>query len=122
MGRNNCGWKVEGECCNPEAMYLGRQCPWKYGISCGHYNVDGHPPSAPVVAKVEEKKIKGGETKMAKVEKPTQAAYQGYCLKCKAKKDMGKAQVVTMKNKRKAVKGVCPDCGTKMFKILGKGK
>ena len=27
---------------------------------------------------------------------------------------------VTMKNKRKAVKGTCPSCGTGMFKILGK--
>ena len=25
-----------------------------------------------------------------------------------------------MKNGMKAVKGVCPDCGTKVFKILGK--
>jgi hypothetical protein len=45
---------------------------------------------------------------------------QGYCVKCKAKKEMKDAQEVTMKNGRKAMKGVCPDCGTGMYKILGK--
>jgi hypothetical protein len=29
---------------------------------------------------------------------------------------------VTMKNGRKAIKGVCPTCGTGMFKILGTAK
>ncbi len=43
-----------------------------------------------------------------------------YCVKCKASKEMKDAQQVTMKNKRSAVKGKCPDCGTGMYKILGK--
>ena len=46
---------------------------------------------------------------------------EGYCVKCKAKKEMVDAKEVTMKNKRKAMKGKCPDCGTGMFKIFGKG-
>jgi ssDNA-binding Zn-finger/Zn-ribbon topoisomerase 1 len=33
---------------------------------------------------------------------------------------MKDAQQVTMKNKRSAMKGKCPDCGTGMYKILGK--
>lgn len=45
---------------------------------------------------------------------------EAYCVKCKAKKEMQNPQEVTMKNKRKAVKGKCPDCGTSMFKITGK--
>lgn len=43
----------------------------------------------------------------------------GYCVKCKAKKDMKDPKEVVMKNKRKAVKGKCPDCGTGMYRILG---
>ena len=46
-------------------------------------------------------------------------AENGYCVKCKSKKDMKDEQKVTMKNGRKAVKGKCPDCGTGMYKILG---
>jgi len=46
-------------------------------------------------------------------------AEKGYCVKCKAKKDMKDEQKVTMKNGRLAVKGKCPDCGTGMYKILG---
>ena len=45
---------------------------------------------------------------------------EGYCVKCKEKREMKNAQEVVMKNKRKALKGECAKCGTKMFKILGK--
>ena len=44
---------------------------------------------------------------------------EGYCVKCKAKKEISEAVEETMKNGRKAIKGKCPDCGTVMFKILG---
>ncbi|MBQ0104767.1 MAG: hypothetical protein KBT47_01885 [Armatimonadetes bacterium] len=42
---------------------------------------------------------------------------EAYCVKCKAKKEMKNPQEITMKNGRPATTGVCPDCGTKMFKI-----
>ncbi|MDB6024370.1 MAG: hypothetical protein JWM68_593 [Verrucomicrobiales bacterium] len=45
---------------------------------------------------------------------------EGYCVKCKAKKEIIDAVEETMKNGRKAIKGKCPTCGTVMFKILGK--
>lgn len=44
---------------------------------------------------------------------------EGYCVKCKAKKEISNAVEETMKNGRKAIKGKCPTCGTVMFKILG---
>jgi Zn finger protein HypA/HybF involved in hydrogenase expression len=46
---------------------------------------------------------------------------QAYCVKCRAKKEMKNAKAIVMKNKRPATQGVCPTCGTKMFKI-GKAK
>ncbi len=45
---------------------------------------------------------------------------EGYCVKCKGKKEIVDPQEITMKNNKKAVKGKCPDCGTGMFKITGK--
>jgi len=49
-------------------------------------------------------------------------ATKAYCVKCKAKKDMKDEKVVTLKGKgktkRQAAKGVCPTCGTTMFKFL----
>ena len=45
---------------------------------------------------------------------------KGYCVKCKAKKEMKNEKEVTMKNGRKAMKGICTTCGTSMFCILGK--
>ena len=43
---------------------------------------------------------------------------EGYCVKCKAKKEIAHGVEETMKNGRKAIKGKCPTCGTVMFKIL----
>lgn len=42
---------------------------------------------------------------------------EAYCVKCKAKKEMKDPKEIVMKNGRPATQGVCPDCGTKMFKI-----
>ena len=44
---------------------------------------------------------------------------EGYCVKCKAKKEIVDAVEETMMNGRKAIKGRCPTCGVVMFKILG---
>ena len=49
---------------------------------------------------------------------------EGYCVKCKAKKEMAEDSEVEMNGKggvkRKAMKGNCQACGTSMFRILGK--
>jgi RNase P subunit RPR2 len=45
------------------------------------------------------------------------AAPQGYCVKCKTKREMKDHVQITMKNGRPATEGKCPTCGTKMFKI-----
>jgi len=42
---------------------------------------------------------------------------QGYCMKCRAKKEMKNAKSIAMKNGKPATQGVCSTCGTKMFKI-----
>ena len=42
----------------------------------------------------------------------------GYCVKCKAKKEMKDTQNVIMKNGRKAMKGKCTSCDTGMYKIM----
>ncbi|MBK6776272.1 MAG: hypothetical protein IPG74_10680 [Flavobacteriales bacterium] len=49
-------------------------------------------------------------------------AVEGYCVKCKAKREMKDAKENTMANGRKAMKGTCVKCGTGMFKILGNAK
>ena len=42
---------------------------------------------------------------------------QGYCMKCRTKREMQDAKSITMKNGRPATQGKCPVCGTKIFKI-----
>lgn len=45
------------------------------------------------------------------------AAKEGYCVKCKSKREIKDAKEITMKNGRPATQGLCPECGTKIFKI-----
>lgn len=42
---------------------------------------------------------------------------QGYCVKCRSRREIQGAQQITMKNGRPATQGTCPNCGTKMFRI-----
>jgi hypothetical protein len=47
---------------------------------------------------------------------------EGYCVKCKAKRPIVKAETVQMKNGRPAIKGSCGTCGTGIYKILSNKK
>jgi len=42
----------------------------------------------------------------------------GYCVKCREKVDLENEEEYEMRNGKKAIKGVCPQCGTKVFVIL----
>jgi len=42
---------------------------------------------------------------------------QAYCFKCRAKREIKDPQQVTMKNGKPATKGVCPVCGTTVYRI-----
>jgi len=47
---------------------------------------------------------------------------KGRCMKCKKQVEIKNGKEITMKNKMQAMKGECPKCGTKVFRILGKKK
>jgi|TARA_Y100000815_G_C13267397_1_gene471617 RNase P subunit RPR2 len=40
-----------------------------------------------------------------------------YCVKCRTKREIKDPEETTLKNGRPAMKGTCPECGTKMFRI-----
>ncbi len=42
---------------------------------------------------------------------------EAYCVRDKKKVEIQDPQQITMKNGKPAIKGTCPDCGTKIFKI-----
>ncbi len=42
---------------------------------------------------------------------------QGYCVKCRTKREIQGAKSIKMKNGRPATQGTCPVCRTKMFRI-----
>jgi hypothetical protein len=44
--------------------------------------------------------------------------FEGYCVKCKTKRSIKGAEVVTTKNGRKMAKGTCPVCGTTVTRFL----
>jgi len=51
---------------------------------------------------------------------------EAYCVKCKKKQEMNSEKEVSFKakggKKRNAMSGICPVCGTKMFRILASKK
>ena len=54
---------------------------------------------------------------------------EGRCMKCKKQVEIKDAKEIEMKRwfiipyyGRRALQGVCPDCGTKVFRMLGKIK
>lgn len=48
--------------------------------------------------------------------------YVAYCVKCKGKRTMKDANVVTNVKGRRMAKGLCPECGTKMNLFLKSDK
>lgn len=46
---------------------------------------------------------------------------QAYCVKCRKKVEIQNPEQVTMKNGKPATRGVCPKCGTGVYRI-GKAK
>ena len=42
---------------------------------------------------------------------------EAYCFKCRAKREIKNPQKVTLKNGKPATKGMCPVCGTTMYRI-----
>lgn len=42
---------------------------------------------------------------------------KGYCVKCRAKREIKDAKQIKMKNGKPAMKGKCPVCGTTIMRI-----
>jgi hypothetical protein len=40
-----------------------------------------------------------------------------YCVRCRAQREVRNPQAMTMKNRKRGISGVCPICGTKLFRI-----
>lgn len=43
---------------------------------------------------------------------------EGYCVKCREKREITGAEEVKLKNGRPALRGTCVECGTRMFKLM----
>ncbi len=42
---------------------------------------------------------------------------EAYCVKCRTKREIKNPQETKLKNGRPAIKGICPECGTNVFRI-----
>ena len=47
-----------------------------------------------------------------------QTAQEVYCLACKVRVRAVNAEIFTLANNRKQLKGVCPDCGRKVSQFV----
>jgi predicted GH43/DUF377 family glycosyl hydrolase len=83
--------------------FLGRLV----GVREAAPSVLGAPPAAAGITPVMPVKVK---------------RIRSYCVKCRAKREMKNPVAITLKNGRPAIQGICPRCGTKMFRIVKGGK
>jgi hypothetical protein len=49
---------------------------------------------------------------------PTIEVVEAYCVKCRQKRPIQNPQEVVTKNRRRALEGNCPVCGTKLFRFI----
>jgi predicted RNA-binding Zn-ribbon protein involved in translation (DUF1610 family) len=63
-------------------------------------------------------KKKAGKKKMA-AKKSSSGKGTAYCVKCRKKITIKNPKKIKMANLKIATKGVCPKCGTKVFRIGG---
>ncbi|MEN9935165.1 MAG: hypothetical protein RLZZ387_1744 [Chloroflexota bacterium] len=47
-----------------------------------------------------------------------ETAQEAYCVKCKTKREINDAHEETLENGRRALRGVCSVCGTKVTRFL----
>jgi len=52
--------------------------------------------------------------------KKKEITFRCYCVKCKSKVGAKDPKEYIMKNNRIALRGICPVCSTKVFRIVGK--
>jgi hypothetical protein len=60
-----------------------------------------------------------GPPRRPEMEDHVAESYNGYCVKCKEKRDFD-GEVKVSESGRRMAQGPCPVCGTKMNRILGK--
>ena len=56
--------------------------------------------------------------RLAQIILPAKEKMEAYCFKCRTKQEIQNAKAVTLKNDRPATEGVCPLCGTKVFRMM----
>ena len=80
------------------------------------------PAAAPVARRRETRRAgsPGGRDEEATVADQAQT-YNGYCVKCKEKRDF-EGHIEVSKTGMNMAKGKCPVCGTTVNRILGKAK
>lgn len=52
--------------------------------------------------------------------KREEKSIRAYCVKCKKKVEIKNPKQHIMKNKRVALRGICPSCSSKVFRVIGK--
>ncbi len=75
-------------------------------------------PALPEAAVEDAKPAMGEETAAANEEDTLIVTAQAYCVKCRQKRIMQNARRVVTKNGRNAIEGICPVCGTKLFRFI----
>ncbi len=96
-------------------------------------SVSSMVPQTPVEVDTSTPAMIGSNEALAQLDKEDVAAHRqhagpvvertaAYCVKCHEKRIMQNARKITTKNGRNAMEGICPVCGTKLFRFIANEK
>jgi hypothetical protein len=77
------------------------------------------PSPAGTIRSIDARARRAAGRRRRREEDDVAETYNGYCVKCKEKRDF-QGEVKTTESGRRMAQGTCPVCGTKMNRILGK--
>lgn len=75
-------------------------------------------PAEPVAPEPREEPSGAGEPAAGMGLAETTSGLMAYCARCRTKRPMASPQPTTTETGRSAVRGVCPVCGTSMFRFV----
>jgi len=86
----------------------------RIGATLAHENL---PKPEPADRPAPKRAAKPAGPPPDEVSAPLTHPIEAYCVKCKAMRPLSNGRAVFMSNARPAAEGVCPECGTRLFKI-----
>lgn len=74
----------------------------------------------PAIANAMQESLAEGEAEQIQESQAPIEKMEAYCVKCREKREMQNVHRIVTKNGRNAMEGICPVCGTRLFRFIAR--